>query len=467
MKKAVKWMVYPLLIVVLLVIVLIPIGLYIAMPIGTGYAAKYLCSEVFIGDRDPDFIFNEEIAPTNFLFPLVNYEIDFENKTVQTDAFGFLDKIAYYREGFGCTLANGVTKEELMRQVQGSEPGFTNSNELEWPLGEKVDLTNVPPEINLEKIQEALEYAFDEPYEDMKRRTQAVVIVYNGKIIAEKYADYITAQTPLLGWSMTKSVTSSVIGLLVKDGKLNVMDRAPISEWDEDERSQITLNDLLHMSSGLEFEEQYLPFYDATNMLYEAQNMAEYAINKPLIHPPNTVFNYSSGTTNILMQIARETVGGELTDIHRYIMARLFKPLHMHTAVIEPDASGNYVGSSYMFASGRDWARFGLLFLNEGQWNGEQLIPQTYVEYCKTPVSFAPRRRYGGQFHLNAGEEGNLENRNLPSLPTDIFYCNGFNEQHVVIFPSNNLVVVRLGATQNKAAWDIETFLNMVYNSLL
>jgi CubicO group peptidase (beta-lactamase class C family) len=293
-----------------------------------------------------------------------------------------------------------------------------------------------------------------------------VAVVHRGRIIAERCGHGAGTQTPLLGWSMTKSVTATIIGLLIQQGKLELEDPAPVPEWRDDGRQKITLASLQRMSSGLEFSEKYVPFYDATEMLYESADMAQYAVDKPLRHPVDTVFNYSSGTTNILMRIARQATGGELVDLQRFVMEELFRPLRMHSAVLEPDASGNFVGSSYMFATARDWARLGLLYLNEGRWGDRQLLSREFVRFCREPVPFAPRRRYGGQWHLNVGEQQNPEDRNLPSLPTTLYYMNGFNEQHVVVAPEHDLVLVRLGATQDETAWSLEKFLGLVLSSV-
>jgi CubicO group peptidase (beta-lactamase class C family) len=396
----------------------------------------------------------------------VSNDIDRKKKMVTSVGLGFLQKkTAIYREGFGCTLAIDRTREQLMQQVKGAAPSFKNSEEHLWPTGNMVDLGSPPPGVNREKIEKALDFAFMKENNGLPVRTQAVAVVYRGRLIAERYADHITPQTPLLGWSMTKSITGALVGLLVKDGKLDVRQPAPVEEWQQpdDPRSGITLDNLMRMNSGLAFEEEYGPMKDATDMLYDSADMAAFAAAKPLADEPGEKWYYSSGTTNILMRIVLENTGGSLVDLHRYLQQRLFKPLHMDSAVIEPDASGNFVGSSYMFATARDWARIGQLFLQKGRWEGRQLLPGGWMRYCTTSTP-GSEGQYGAQIWLNPGTAENEEiKRSYPQLPDSMFYLSGFNLQRVAVFPENDLVIVRLGVTHNREkAFDFERFAAMV-----
>ncbi|MBS3755731.1 MAG: serine hydrolase [Desulfobacterales bacterium] len=466
MKKYARGSIYAVIIVFTIAFVCGVYYLYNALSIGTGYSAKYLCSQVFLSDRDPDYIVTEEINPTNPLFGLVSSNIDRKKKEVTAVGLGFLqDKTAIYRKGFGCTLAIDRTREQLMQQVEGAAPSFKNSEEHLWPTGNMVDLRSLPPGVDREKIEKALDYAFMKENNGLPVRTQAVAVIYRGRLIAERYADNITPQTRLLGWSMTKSITGALVGFLVKDGKLDVAQPAPVEEWQQpdDPRSEITLDNLMRMNSGLAFEEKYAPMKDATDMLYDSANMAAYAAAKPLANEPGEKWSYSSGTTNILMRIVREKTGGSLVDLHRYLQQRLFKPLHMDSAIIEPDASGNFVGSSYMFATARDWARIGQFFLQKGKWEGRQLLPEGWMQYCTTPTP-GSEGQYGAQIWLNPGTAENADiKRSYPRLPDSMFYLSGFNLQRVAVFPENDLVIVRLGVTHNREkAFDFGRFAAMV-----
>lgn len=432
------------------------------MPIGSGYTAKYLCSQVFLANREPNSVFQNDVKPTNPLFLMFDYKVDYKNKTVTSAGFGsWRPATAVYREGFGCTLAIGVSRFDLMAQVENAPKFETPNQDMYWPKGAILDQTSFPREIDRQKLDLIVEKAFEEPYSKKLRNTQAVVVAYKGNIVAEKYQRPFLPNTPMLGWSMSKSVTNSLMGILVKKGVIRIKDNAPVEAWQDstDPRNKITTDQLLRMSSGLEFEEVYGPYSDATEMLYHSKSMADFAVAKPLVAEPDTVWNYSSGSANITSRIIRDLVGGNLVAFNSFARKELFEKLYMYTAIIEPDASGSFVGSSYMFASARDWAKIGLLYLNDGLWEGERILPEGWVKYSTTPTAGSPLGEYGAMIWLNSGEPGNPSNRTYPSLPQDMFWFDGFNEQIVAIFPSKNLVVVRLGATHDKNAWNVEKFL--------
>ncbi len=440
-----------------------------AMPIGSGYSAKYVCSQVFLADRDPDIVFENDVQPTNPLFLLFANEIDYDSKTVTSQGLGFWhSKTAVYRKGFGCTLAIDVDREELLKQAEGALPQSSPNMEKPWPEGEGVDLTDIPPEVNQRKLSAAIEEAFTEPSETSQRNTQAVVIVYQDKIVAEKYGKQFSPASPMLGWSMSKSVTSALVGILVKAGRLSIEDSALLDVWKDpqDARSKIALDQMLRMSSGLEFEEIYGPFKDATYMLYDNKSMADYAAAKPLETEPDGKWNYSSGSANIIARIVKDRVGGTLVAFNNFARRQLFDRLNMYSAIIEPDASGSFVGSSYMFATPRDWARMGLLYKNDGVRGEDRILPEGWVKYSTTPTPKAPMGEYGAQIWLNAGENGNPTNRKYPLLPTDLYYFGGFNGQSVTVIPSRDVVVVRLGVTHKKTDWNVEQFIKNVLDSI-
>jgi CubicO group peptidase (beta-lactamase class C family) len=278
--------------------------------------------------------------------------------------------------------------------------------------------------------------------------THAIVVVYDNEIIGERYASGFDKNSKLMGWSMTKSITNALVGVLVKEGKLDIHQSAPISEWKDDERSKITLNHLLQASSGLAWSESYFsPTADFHQMFIKRDDKGGYALSKKLKHDPGTFFQYSSGSTNIISKIIRQTVGD--SAYYKLPYEKLFYQIGMNHALMEPDASGSFVASSYSFATARDWARFGLLFLNDGVWNGERILPEGWVKYAVTPAPAADRGRYGAHWWLNAGDPNNKQLRAFPELPTDAFWADGFEEQTVMVIPSKQLVIVRLGVSHH------------------
>jgi CubicO group peptidase (beta-lactamase class C family) len=318
----------------------------------------------------------------------------------------------------------------------------------------------IPAGLDTAALRSAINDVFIERDTAHLIRTRAVVVVYKGQLAGERYAPGFGRDTRLLGWSMAKSITGALTGILVGDGKLRVEAPAPVPEWNDpnDPRHAITLADLLQQCSGLKFEENYTKSSDATKMLFERADMGGYTASHPLKDTPGRVWYYSSGNSNILSRIIRQTVGEE--SYHAFPYERLFYKVGMYHAVLEPDASGTFVGSSYMYATARDWARFGLLYLGDGVYNGERLLPEGWVKSTTTPAPAARRGQYGYQFWLNAGAKGNAEDRLYPHAPVDLFCADGFEGQNVFIIPSRQLVVVRLGLTKGK--FDADKFLEDV-----
>lgn len=318
------------------------------------------------------------------------------------------------------------------------------------------------------KLEKALGNAFAEESPEEPKKTRAVLVVYDGHLIAERYAPAFHRDMPLLGWSMAKSVTNALVGILVRKGKLNLHEPAPVEEWrkEGDPRSRITLDQLLRMSSGLEFDEVYAPLHDVSNMLYGCADFAAYAASKPLEKEPDGTWNYSSGTANIIARIVRRTIEKDEANYDRFMKEELFDRIGMTSAVIEPDPSGTFVGSSYALATPRDWAPFGQLFLQDGVWEGNRLLPEGWVQYSTTPTPKAPKREYGALFWLNAGPDSDPGARTWPRVGRDAYSAQGFQYQRVIIIPSRKLVLVRFGATSKNGAWNSQTFILDVLSAL-
>jgi CubicO group peptidase (beta-lactamase class C family) len=438
-------------------------------PIGCGYKAKMLCSGIFVSDRNPETVVEQDLS-FHPLFDLIKTEVDFENKEVKSSLLGLVKAKAIYIDPLGAILLSGADEEKIRSWPVSSvpEPQPSNPDEVPWPNGELIPESEYLDEWDLSRLEQALDKAFEEPDPEHPRRTRAVTVVYKGDLIAEQYAPEITKDTPLIGWSMTKSITSALVGIRVKQGKLDIQKPAPVPEWQEpdDPRRKITLNHLLRMSSGLEFDETYEsdPLSDVNTMLFTKSDMGAFAASFPLQSEPGTDWSYSSGTTMILSRIVRHSFDSQ-EEYLAFPRKELFNKIGMQSAILEPDASGTFGGASYCFATARDWARFGLLYLNKGVWDGDQILPEDWVAYTTTPAPDSPKAQYGAQFWLNKGSSEEPEDREYPKLPRDAFFCLGHNAQSVTMIPSLHLVVVRLGWT-TKGGWDLEEFIVDIINSL-
>lgn len=434
-------------------------------PVGSAYAAKRLCSCVFISKRTPDSVLQEELGRYGY----VGTSLDHERKTVTGSILGLAKRTAVYREGLGCTLAVGAGEIELRQQTMGYDPTRPDTKNLPWPTGDLAENRPLPPFVDRERISRAVEQAFTEPDPEKPRRTRAIVVLYDGRIVAERYAPGFTKDTPQLGWSMTKSVINTLTGILVGQGKLSLHDPAPVPEWRAagDPRGAITLDQLLRMSSGLTFEEDYAdPLSDAVQMLFSKPDAGAYAAAMSLQVAPDTRWQYSSGTTNIVSRILRQVVESMGEDPLSFPRKALFDRIGMTSAVMEPDPSGTFVGSSFMYATARDWARFGLLCANDGVWNGVRILPEGWMRYSTTPTPGAPRREYGAHFWLNAGNAQNPEDRWMPKAPADMYSAAGFEGQYVSIVPSQKLVIVRLGLSDPKENWDHGQFIAQIVDAV-
>lgn len=445
-------------------VVLAGVGWFVATrlaPTATGYTAKTLCSAVFVAGRDPDVVRREDLPGGDY----VDAEVDTARKEVRASLLGMATRIAVWRPGLGCSLAIGVEPDAL--RGQGFEPPAVGLGAGPWPQGDGDDGRPDPPGLDRDALDTAVADSFAEPDAESLRRTRAVVVVQGERIVAERYADGFTKGSPHLGWSMTKSVTNALIGIMVERGELDVDAPAPVPEWEAlgDPRRDITLDQLMRMSSGLAFEERYGPLADVTSMLFEVHDSAAVAIDQELAEPPDTRFSYSSGTTNILCRILRDRFD-DTSAYHRFPHDALFSRIGMASAVFEPDPSGTFVGSSFLYATARDWARFGLLFLRDGVWNGERILPKDWVRYSATASPTAPLGEYGAQWWTNAGPPNDPSKRKFPALPVDAYQAKGFQGQMVLVVPSRDVVMVRLGMTHDRAAWDVDAFAGPILAAL-
>ena len=430
-------------------------SLYRTAVLGSGVMAQLLCSSTFVSGRDPKAVVTEDLSGPGYEpLSFFQWQVERQNKRVIASLFGLGERSALFREGLGCTLSINRTEAELSAQARGvaSKPSSSSPDVL-WPDGERVDPNAIPQGVNATMLEAGVQAAFAEPDGDHPRRTRALVIVHAGRIVAERYAPGFDAAMPLIGWSMTKMAINALAGVLVQDRKLRLSDTALLPEWrhDGDLRRDITLDQLLRMTSGLSFNEDYADqSSDILQMLFVQGDQARFAASKPLVSSPGTQWSYSGGTSNIIAFVMRQQFGEE-KDYLRFPRERLFGPLGMRSAVLEPDSAGTFIGASFMYASARDWARLGLLFLRDGVWHGRRLLPEGWVAYTLTPTQRSPNAEYGAHVWLKLPDSPQLGE---PPMPEDAYYMLGYDQQIVAVVPSRDLVIVRLGLTREESAWD-------------
>ena len=410
------------------------------MPIITGYAAKNLASDVFVSGRNAADI---EALDLNFSFiKFTRNKVDYENKTV-TSRFLWGKSTAAWREGYGVTLLRGKSAEELRAEI--------------FPLAPE-------PDSAVAAFQtDSLEYARLEPIAtalvdelSYGGHPFAFVVLHNGKLVAERYGYGVDADTRLLSWSMGKSFTNALAGIMAGDSLVDIHAPMDIPEWQGDGRKAITLNDLMQMQSGLKWNEDYGSRSDVNLMLHREKDMGLSALSKPLEHDPGTFWYYSSGSTNIVMRYLRGKFASD-AEFLGYIRGRLFEPLGIRNACFEPDMNGTPVGSSYLYVKAMDYARFGQMFLQDGVAGGKRILPEGWVDYTRTPAS-ASEGKYGAFFWLNRCKV-------CPDVPEDMYSCNGHDGQQIYIIPSKGLVVVVCGYSPRSNKVDFNALLSDIIGS--
>jgi CubicO group peptidase (beta-lactamase class C family) len=418
--------------------------------VGANYAAKIVCSNVYLAGRDPAEVLRDDVqAPGAALLRLMRVRVDPARGLVRAGLLGFIgDGLAAVRPDRSCVTVPrgglaGVSGLDPLHAAAPAklEPAAPQPAALgpgsrapeaggDWPDGEAV---RTDPALDRLIADDAL----------AGPATRAVIVVHRGRIVAERYSRGFDARTPQLGWSMAKSVTAGLVGILIQQGRL-ALDASAL--WPPgDARAAIKIRDLLAMSSGLEWNEGYGAVSDVTRMLFLEPDMAAFARNHPLVHPAGSFWNYSSGGAVILSRLVQDAADGTSAPAR----ALLFGPLGMRSAVIEADAHGTLVGSSYMYATPRDWARYGQFLLQQGVWHGQALLPPGYVALMATPVA-ASHGQYGQGMVWIWGSDGEVPGKNPDDafgIPLDTFWLEGHDGQFIAIVPSRELVVVRLGLT--------------------
>jgi len=423
--------------------------------VGAQYGAKIVCSNVFLAGRDEQDVFAHDVqAPGNPLLRLMRVRVDRARGTVRTGAVGFRDiGLAVHRPGTGCAVVPDF--DEARAAVASFEPRPLPPPPAgePWPAGSQAQ-----PDARLASV------VADDRLAGPGLR--ALLVVRDGHLVAERYGSGFDRATPLLGWSMTKTVTAALVGIAVADGRLR-LDQAGF--WPPagpgDERSRITIADLLAMGSGLRFDEEYGTVSDVTRMLYLEPDAAAFAASQPLLHPPGTYWSYSTGGPVLLSRILQQAVGpGALA----YPRERLFAPLGMSSAVLEADARGTLVGGSYLYADAQDWARFAQFLLQDGAWNGTRILPPDWVAMMRQP--FPPSAgQYGrGAVWLQWSEGASAQEAAAQQqrLPPDTYWLRGHDGQFIAIVPSARVIVLRMGLTPARLHYRPQVLLDAVLQAL-
>jgi hypothetical protein len=414
-----------------------------AADVASGFVSHQLCSAAFVSGLDPEQYYREAIAPT--LRPvsfLSNHTVDRERREVAGSFAGIAAARAVYRDQLGCLLEGSDRTASVVPAPAAAAPSL-----LSQIAGPEIVEPAQPA------LREALERAFQENPQPPFRQTKAVVVVHDGRVIAERYAAGYGVDTPLLGWSMTKSVTNALLGVLVRQGKLDMNAPAPIAAWAGrgDPRHAITPDNLLRMNSGLDIGQSMTAsastaFDPTAYMVFGGErDMAAFAERAPLKAAPGAWWNYTNGNTLLLSRIIRDNAGGNPAGVLAFAHRELFDKLGMKHVTLEFDAAGTPIGASHMFAAARDWAKFGLLYLNDGRAGGERLLPEGWVDYSAAQTPGSDFYGYGAGFWTNRGGGGGAAYRIAHGIPADAFMARGSGGQYTIIVPSQRLVVVRLG----------------------
>ncbi|MFK7914021.1 MAG: serine hydrolase domain-containing protein [Pseudomonadales bacterium] len=411
--------------------------------VGVGYMVKVTCSEVLVAGRSEQDVLATNFAGINPLLQFIDLTVDIAAVRVEGDLWGLGASTAVHRESVGCTLLSEQRLAPAAAPAANPAPAY------------RVALN--------QQVQNALVGLFNEAAGERPIGTRGSVVIQNGTVVAEQYAPGFNASTRQQSWSLAKGFTQALTGIATDKGLVTLAETALLPQWQSpDPRAAISLGHLLHMASGLQFTENYAdPFSDVDQMLYNHANMGAFAASLPLRAKPGAESIYSSGTTNIVSHILRDRLERSGLDYHAMPRQWLFDPIGMSSAIFEVDAAGNFIGSSYIYATPRDFARFGQLYLQDGTWNGNRVLPKGWVDYTREPA-IGVRNDYGSHWSLN------LDQSNLPGLPADTFYLGGNDGQYIFVIPSKNAVIVRFGITRLPATFkqDVLPHIEAIYQAL-
>ncbi len=413
----------------------------------SGYA-KIMCSSVFVTGLEPDFARENVgyfVAPYAERARLGTPQIDRQQRSVTVTMPNGTTRVAKQVGSQGCvTLPIG--KSDVFFKPSIVKSGLAAANTVPWPMGDLPQPGSADASVDAAKVKAAVDAAFDPD-----GMTAAFVVTHKGRIIGERYGDGITQTTPLESWSMGKSLSGTLMGILIKQGAYELWQRAPVPEWQQtpgDPRAAIRIGDILRMSSGLRIRAPQDPDYDQSgpypDHLYYYTGSVDsfkYAATRPQQWPPDTVGRYRNTDPVLINYLIRLAVERRKEDYHAFPTRALFDKIGIRSMVLDTDPYGNFLTQGYEQGSARDWARLANLYLQDGVWNGERLLPEGYVDFARTvaPAWAADKRLvYGGGLFWVNGESS------FPA-PKDAIYMSGVGGQSVLIVPSHQLAVVRLG----------------------
>jgi CubicO group peptidase (beta-lactamase class C family) len=424
------------------------------------YVSHRMCSAVFVGGLDPDMFYRQAVRPA--IAPaglLMDYHIDRDKKEVTANLASLITSRSVFLGAAGCRVAHeGAAPAAL------DDAPPTRAKDATKPL--LIDPVNPA-------LEAALDREFAEPRSGPQRWTKSVVILHAGHIVAERYAPGYGPETQQIGWSVTKSVTNALVGILVRQKKLAVDTSVSVAAWRDpkDPRHAITIDNLLRMNSGIEFGQSlysdwYSAFDPSAQMEFDVRDQAAFAETAELGAAPGTRWNYTNRNTMLLARMIRDQAGGDAASVLRFAHRELFDKLGMEHVTLEFDSAGTPIGSSHLWASARDWARFGQLYLDDGVRGGERVLPEGWVDYSARLTPGSEAYGYGAGFWTNRGTTGGAAKRIGLGMPPDSFMARGSQGQYMVIAPSAQLVVVRLGMAHDRYE-DIDGVAHLVADAIV
>ena len=414
-----------------------------ALRVAPNFMAETVCLETFVSGRDPALAVDQIPGRTPVMRRLArisSWSVDRQKREARATLAGLISARAVYIEGYGCVLDHGGPMPEPIASVTAA------------PAPEAQAIVVPPPG---SPLAQALDHVFA-PFPDGRPRdTQAVVVMKDGVIVAERYSGEATPQTLMSGLSLSKSLTAALIGVLVRDGAVDPKAPGQIAAWSasDDPRRAITIENLLRMDSGLDFDETNSGFDANTHMLYLEDDMAAHAARARPIAAPGARWAYSSSGIVMLDALLKQRVGGP-AELMRFAREKLFGPAGVTSMAFSFDATGTFVGATYSAATARDWARFGELFRNDGMAGGARILPRGWADFCASPTP-AAGIGYGAGFWTNRGEGFGARARVRMGFPADSYFASGSMGQRVVVAPSDGIVIARLGRTADWPDFDI------------
>jgi CubicO group peptidase (beta-lactamase class C family) len=406
-----------------------------ALQVASGLTAHNLCSAIFIAGLDPRATEDELVKPMlpGFVRPLLRYHVDRALGTVDASVAGVASMRAAFTPGYGCRL--------VIDPHYKAPPPAT-------PRAASPPDSFAPPSAVVTQnpaIGAALTLEFTEQSAWRQRFVKAIVIVKNGRVVAERYAPGFTLDTPLLSYSVAKSFTNALLGILVRQGRLRIDQQLGAPEWSKlgDPRGALVIDDLLRMDSGIDAAETGTGFDPVSQMLYGKDDMAAFAASFPLSRPPHTEWEYTSANTLILDRLLGKTVGGGSSGMRAFADRELYAPLHMDHVTMEFDGAGTFAGASYVYATARDYARLGQIFLDDGIGpDGRRILPENWLAYSRRSTLGSA---YGAGFWTNDGPSAAAAARVARGFPKDGFYASGNRGQRIYVVPSERLIIARFG----------------------